>query len=734
MPLPLMADTAPPPSGDLSFGVDARHIRQLGQELVGDRTTALTELIKNAYDADATWVQLRFANAAQGAGGALEVDDDGSGMSLDDLTNGWMRISTAGKEREAVSPLYLRTRAGRKGIGRFATETLGRRLILRTTTAGNPWALVIVFDWENGYPEGVDLAEVTNPYTTERAPASEHGTTLRIEGLYDTWDQRRRGRVRKAIRLLQPPFPVAQVLVPEARLEHPPDPGFQVEVFVDERPDAPDDDPYEEFVSAATARIRADVGADGRVRVSVVSDVLDMEADGALGNVYPAVGPFSVDTAYFVYRKDAIGGISLAVAREMRKVYSGMRVYRDGLRVMPYGEPGNDWLELDQLQGARSGTLVPVANGNWFGQILISRVTNLGLRDTASREGLVRNDSYGQLQEATRQALLWGAVEVGKARARKISTRDPTPSSTRRQIVTEAQQDIERALGEELPANLVARVTQIIATALDVTGDVAVASDAAETQRFEALLTEIELLSILASLGTSIAVFSHEVRSTLTTLTAALEVLEGDISALGQDVREQVDIAREGMQELQDLAGYIDAYVSASQRRTREPQALHRVLEQFIGRLSQNLARGVDFTWDVQPASLRTAPMARSELEAVLINFLTNAIKAMDSEGHPQRRVRITARPAGKEVRLCFEDTGTGVDPSVRGTLFEPFVSDTRSTISELGTGTGLGLKIVADIAGANGGSVALTEPSDGYATSFELRLPRWREQMDGHE
>lgn len=691
----------------------------------------MTELIKNAYDADATWVQLRFTNATQQIGGMLEVDDDGSGMSLDELRNGWMRISTAGKEHETVSPLYGRTRAGRKGIGRFATETLGQRLRLRTTVAGDPWAILVVFDWADGYPEGRDLSEITNPFTTESAPESEHGTTLRIEGLYDIWEPRRRDRVWKAVRLLQPPFPVAQIVMPARDSSHSPDPGFQVEVFVDEKPDLPTDDPYEEFVGAATARVRADVGEDARLRVRVASDLLDIETDGVLPEVYPSVGRFGIDAAYFVYRKEAIGGIALAVARQMRQNYAGMRLYRDGLRVMPYGEPGNDWLKLDQLQGARSGVLVPLANGNWFGQILISRITNPDLRDTASREGLVENDAYAELQTATRQALLWGATEVGKVRSRKISTRDPTPSSTRRQVLKVAQADIERAVAEELPATLAARVTQIVSAALDVSGDTAAAADAAESERVEALLTEIELLSILASLGTSIAVFSHEVRSTLTTLTAALAVLDADHASLGADALSQVGVAREGMEELQDLVGYIDAYVSASQRRIREPQALHRVFEQFVDRLSRNLARGVDIDWGVQPASLRTAPMARSELEAVLINLLTNAIKAMDSEGHPQRRIRITARPAGNEVLVAFEDTGGGVDPKIRDTLFEPFVSDSRSSISELGTGTGLGLKIVADIATANGGSVGLADPGRGYTTRFELRLPRWREQLE---
>src|SRR5215211_6190664 len=93
-------------AGELSFAVDARHIRQLGRELVGDRTTALSELIKNAYDADARTVTLRFLDAAQGAGGTLEIQDDGEGMSLSELRKGWMRISTPVKDEKPRSGLY----------------------------------------------------------------------------------------------------------------------------------------------------------------------------------------------------------------------------------------------------------------------------------------------------------------------------------------------------------------------------------------------------------------------------------------------------------------------------------------------------------------------------------------------------------------------------------------------------------------------------------------------------
>src|ERR1700674_3292317 len=110
--------TTGPRRGVLRFTVDSRHVRQLGQELVEDSVTALSELIKNAYDADATQVDLIFREAGKQAGGELEIRDDGIGMALKDIQEGWMRISTDYKDRHPLSPQFKRIRSGMKGIGR----------------------------------------------------------------------------------------------------------------------------------------------------------------------------------------------------------------------------------------------------------------------------------------------------------------------------------------------------------------------------------------------------------------------------------------------------------------------------------------------------------------------------------------------------------------------------------------------------------------------------------------
>ena len=133
---------------NVRFSVDASHISRLGRELVGKKETAVSELVKNAYDADATKVTLTFSDAEM-AGGTLTIDDDGHGMSREQLISGFMRLSTTDKIHNPYSPKYHRLRAGRKGIGRFAAQLLGKKLTIITQTKNANSALSVEIDWSN---------------------------------------------------------------------------------------------------------------------------------------------------------------------------------------------------------------------------------------------------------------------------------------------------------------------------------------------------------------------------------------------------------------------------------------------------------------------------------------------------------------------------------------------------------------------------------------------------------
>ena len=132
---------------NVRFSIDAGVIHRLGEELVARHETALSELVKNSYDADAAVVNLYFKDT-EIKGGTLTIEDFGNGMSRGELVKGFMRISSTGKVHEPVSPVHKRKRAGRKGIGRFATQRLGRHLTIITEKQSEDHAFQVNIDWD----------------------------------------------------------------------------------------------------------------------------------------------------------------------------------------------------------------------------------------------------------------------------------------------------------------------------------------------------------------------------------------------------------------------------------------------------------------------------------------------------------------------------------------------------------------------------------------------------------
>src|SRR6266498_513201 len=116
----------------LSFSITARTALLLGRENISSSTVAVLEIVRNAYDADATEVIIRFRKASTAAG-SIEIIDNGHGMNWDDINNKWMVIGTNNKQLAPYSP-QGRRKVGEKGIGRFALDRLATQTILETTS------------------------------------------------------------------------------------------------------------------------------------------------------------------------------------------------------------------------------------------------------------------------------------------------------------------------------------------------------------------------------------------------------------------------------------------------------------------------------------------------------------------------------------------------------------------------------------------------------------------------
>lgn len=192
------------PIDTISFKVDAGLIDRLGRELVGRAETAVSELIKNSYDADARLVEVKFVDTIN-VGGKIIIRDNGLGMTFNQLLEGFMTISSTDKIHNPKSIRYNRSRAGKKGIGRFATQRLGGKLTIITQTADSDQTINVEIDWSK-YQIDKEISLIKNPITYS-TKIDQEGTTLIIENVRDAWSLKSIERVYRYVSdLLQPDY------------------------------------------------------------------------------------------------------------------------------------------------------------------------------------------------------------------------------------------------------------------------------------------------------------------------------------------------------------------------------------------------------------------------------------------------------------------------------------------------------------------------------------------------
>ncbi len=292
--------------------------------------------------------------------------------------------------REDRSPKYLRPRLGQKGVGRFAAEKLGRRLILRTRTEGELRVWRVDFNWDE--LEGArELGTYEYPIRQKRPKLFEppQGTTLIIRGLRVRWIRSRVERLKAQLaRLIDPEATSADFKIylqtPWPELNGPlanPLPGNE------------------------THRLEFSLDANGRETLRVFRDGVETRQASSLEP--PIFGPVHGRLRYF---RQGLPASERGRGGDPDQDWNvGVRIFRDGCRVRPYGEPGpeGDWLQIYRARARYyiGGTLFRLRPQYLEGTIHISRNKNPDLRDTTSREGLETSEAYETFVEYVKKLL-----------------------------------------------------------------------------------------------------------------------------------------------------------------------------------------------------------------------------------------------------------------------------------------------------------------------------------------
>jgi len=713
------------------FTVDASHVNRLGLELVAKQETALSEIIKNAYDADATTVKIEFKNQDK-SGGDLTIIDDGHGMDAQDLKNAWMKLSTSEKINSPTSPKFERKRAGKKGIGRFAVQRLGKKLLLKTEVKGNDYGLMVKFDWDD-FSSGKQLSNIWSTVETYPKEKSSSGTQLHIKNLRDKWTDYTISKAWKSVLLLQPPFKIAKT-----SSDRKDDPGFKVEINGETQQGRKSSYSIQrDFLDHAVAEIYGTVDDKGKAQFRLKSSMFGIDESHIADKEFPLIGAANLETRYFIQNIASASSQTKRLNRELARNYGGIRVYRNGFRVTPYGDPKNDWLSFADLM-ARRQILFPANNNNFFGHIEISEEDNPLLEETSSREGLVENEAYFELQEFTRSCILWAATRIGEARSLKVSPsqKDYTPPPTKpsdaikgilKAIRKNEQKDREESNKEENSKQESEKKTDSTEDILEDLLDYSEQYESDVDSKIDEMLEYEGMLRILASLGLTISMFGHELKGAKNGVDKSLLLLEKQI---GSDSKTLADL-KIANQRVFSLGGYIDELISHQESRELKSRSMLGIIERFVTQFENYTDKyGIQVEYDVIPDFVRTCPVHRSEIDSILFNLLTNSMKALKKANPKKPQILITATYDHIDddvafLKIRFEDNGSGISKEHEQRIFNAFFTTTTPNSSDVeGVGTGLGLRIVSDIVENYGGTVCLQKPSLGYSTCFEFSIP----------
>lgn len=733
---------------NIRFSIDAGVIDRLGSELVARQETAVSELVKNAYDADATKVELRFENS-DNVGGTLYIEDNGTGMNREQLINGFMRISSTSKIHNPLSDVYKRKRAGQKGIGRFAVQRLGEKLTITTQTIDSDEALVIAINW-NDYSNDIDLLAVKNKIHQKTNKTRECGTTLKIEFLKDKWSEASIKRIYNYVGDILQPFPLSQIEVDNIESDKPIiDSGFKVyfsKIINGKQINIADEKTM--VYNHATAVIEGTIDNDGKGIYSLESEKLEISEIGYVSSdpenediPFSQLKNVKFRAYYYIYNADLVPKLQESNIRRLARTQGGIRLYRNGFRVLPYGERNNDWLGLDASTVRRS--ILPVhANINFFGFVELLDNNN-EFYETSSREGLIENEALIQLKNFVYRTIMTAVIKVAEVRNVKIVSGQKMNEEIYESVevrikniaftLEELDRELEKDSGSvEIKSRRKKKIQQV---QKEIEG-----LQKAQEEEKEQYLKERSMLRVLSSIGLTIALFIHEVKDYILNMNSDINFLLEKLKSEEQ-IFKRLSILQSNVETFKSYTSYFDSVISQNVVRSLIPIELQNKIEEFWDN-TQNDAKKSNIIFDKPIRNgyyLFTTPMHPSEWSSILFNLYTNAKKAIKRSKN-SGKLDIECGKIDNRIFLKFSDTGDGINEDIKDRIFEEFfTTSSPNTLDSLNssnevTGTGLGLKIVKDILSSYRGKIYVKEPKDGFSTTIYIEVPTANDkELDKH-
>lgn len=790
---------------EVSFTVSARTARLIGQENFANADGAIVELVKNCYDADGNNAIIVFDNTNENPQEhSIYIIDNGIGMNDSTIISYWMMIGTNNKENVYESDLG-RIKTGAKGIGRFALDRLGEIAEIYTLPKEELQGYLWKVNWEDFKIPNIGISQVTaslDPISNfnyrhkveEIATNSErlltylssidfnNGTLIKISKLRDVWQYEDLKRLNNNLEILIPPKEQNDFKIALFIKSH-------VEEFGEVQSANYDDYDYKlsaiytsenktvsitiqrnefdlkrieeqfsdvfEMPSMKSERFNWQSFLNESISYEIsINELIKGYTEKDEDNLLEKIGDFSF-TFYYLKntrsddKNDSSGdkypykNFNSATRRNWLKRFGGVKIFRDGFRVRPYGEYGQDWLRLGERQaqspqgaGQRMGAF-RIRPNQISGTINISRISNINFQDKSGREGLQENDVFDLFKE-----IIVGIINQFERDRNTIMY----SFSERYKIVKKEEEDKKAA--EELAKQILegqGNSDQQTPKTLNNTNQQPVSinpSDAeivlakgvqAKDNEIREKDEEIRLLRGLSGTGLIVASVAHELRSIRTLLVNRTDDLKNVlkrlisseiIKALPEEENPFLMLNDMREQDIQ-IKHWLDYSLSALQRdkRTRTNLYIEDYFETYKANW-ENVCKRRQVKLNIYN-KLKTTVAIRAfiiDFDTIFNNLLINSFDSFKRRKDGQNRiVNIYLTNNENDLQIIFEDNGAGLSKdyySNPNQIFEPFES---SKVDRKGNkiGTGMGMYLVKTIVEDYKGSIEVVE----YKNCFIIEL-----------
>lgn len=760
----------------IPFNVDAYTARLIGRENVSNLSGAVIELVKNTYDADASVCIVYYENSS----GTLYIIDNGCGMTDDVIKRHWMTIGRSTKKDRFISSKG-RVQTGAKGIGRFALDRIADCCEMLTVSRTQKWMWRVNWDAfalsDNITDVTADLDQtdmcgkdfISSVLNNEvckvfKEYEKETCTIFRMTSLRDEWGDKVLNKIKNSLLTLIPY---------ETRNE------FKIFLF-DEKTTKEDADILTEVDAFSyDYKVKFDIEENGRIRGEISRSEFDFydrfeeimekahftiedEAyfngkpiiiDTSFSEIFPkrdgeienTIGKFSgslyfekggrnkEDEEKYFYKASSVKNIN-------RDAFSGIKIYRDGFRVRPYGEINTsnyDWLLLSQRK-QKSPAAPSHERGKWrvnadqmLGTIFISRL-NITLPDQSNREGIVETKEFGLLKECIIKIIQFLEED------RQYVFRKLNAYYEKQNMAIMIQQEInkraEKVKKEDRSTSEFSSERGALGLATDIQNssyviEVSKAKTALDhkDEVIKVLEDDNRLLRTLATTGIVTNTYVHEIKDITHKLNRkivmAKEALEIDQNlSQGLEYIKQANIIRES------LNSWFKVTIGAvsKDKRTMKKVNISSLINQVVSSWKETL-RDIELNVDVKnnDIEMRCFPY---DIESILSNLIANSVASFNANVVPQNIINISIEEKNGMLVIDYKDSGVGLSPAYKKNprkILESMESDKTNEMGQT-IGTGMGMWIINRTISDYNGSLDLSKNAlhnQGFYITIKLLI-----------